>query len=71
MTHKNIYSMFTSLFPDLARSAMLWFPNGRDTIRIRQKDGREFIFIYTSEKDWRLETADCFLKRTLKLGQAR
>lgn len=39
----------------------MWFPNGRNSIRIRQKNGQEFIFTYHSQKDWKFETITSFL----------
>ena len=38
-----------------------YFPDGRNSIRIRQKNGQEFIFTYHSQKDWRFETITSFL----------
>lgn len=63
MSHSEIMKWFEYYFPDYSRNRVdVWFPNGRNSIRIRQKNGQEFIFTYHSQKkDWRFETITSFL----------
>ena len=45
MSHSEIMKWFEYYFPDYSRNRVdVWFPNGRNSIRIRQKNGQEFIF---------------------------
>lgn len=63
MIHNEVYKKFTSLFPEYAGNKVdCWFPNGKNSVRVRHKDKREFIFTYMSEKDWKLETLDSHIK---------
>lgn len=62
MSHSEIMKWFEYYFPDYSRNRVdVWFPNGRNSIRIRQKNGQEFIFTYHNQKDWRFETITSFL----------
>ena len=62
MSHSEIMKWFEYYFPDYSMNRVdVWFPNVRNSIRIRQKNGQEFIFTYHSQKDWRFETITSFL----------
>lgn len=62
MVHTDVYKWFALYFPDYAGDKVdKWFPNGKNSIRVRQTNGQEFIFTYNSQKDWRLETVNSFL----------
>ena len=57
MSHSEVMKWFESYFPDYSGDRIdMWFPNGRNSIRIRQKNGQEFIFTYHNQKDWKFET---------------
>lgn len=61
MVHTDVYKWFALYFPDYAEDKVdKWFPNGKNSIRIRQINGQEFIFSYNNQKDWRLETINSF-----------
>ena len=62
MIHKNILKKFIEIFPQYEATIELWFPSGKNRIRVRLIDRREFIFTYNSESDWCLETVDSFIK---------
>ena len=62
MLHKNILDNFKIIFPHYAGSIDVWFPSGKDKIRVRLSNGHEFIFSYMNESDWCLETVDRFIK---------
>ena len=62
MGHSDVMKWFEQYFPDYSGDRIdMWFPNGRNSVRIRQKNGQEFIFTYNSQKDWKFETITCFL----------
>lgn len=63
MSHNEIYQMFALQFPDYMVKE--WFPNGRNSIRIRQKNEQEFVFTYLSKTDWRFETIDSNIRGLL------
>ena len=52
MGHSEVMKWFENYFPDYSGDRIdVWFPNGRNSIRIRQKNGQEFIFTYHSQKE--------------------
>ncbi len=62
MVHTDVYNWFALYFPNYAgENVDKWFPNGKNSIRVRQTNGQEFIFTYNSQKDWRFETINSFL----------
>ena len=65
MTHKEIYKQFTSIFAEFSSSIAEWFPNGKNSIRIRMMDGNDFIFTVDG-KDWCFETKKNFVKQLKK-----
>lgn len=67
MTHKDIYKWFERYFELYAgNNVEVWFPCGKNTIRIRQTNGQEFIFTYNDPTDWRFETIGSFLHQMRK-----
>ena len=45
MTRNEVYKWFELYFPLYAgENAATWFPNGKNSIRVRQTNGAEFIF---------------------------
>lgn len=64
MNHKQVFKHFTNLFPLIAGSSVLtWFPNGKNSIRVRYVNGEDHVFTYNDSLDWSYETVDCFLKK--------
>ena len=61
MTQKEVYKAFELFFPQYTEHINVWFPNGKNSIRIRLANGNEFIFTCDSKGDWRFETLDSFL----------
>lgn len=63
--------MGTTIRPELSEKNPYWIERHRYyelkhfclqySIRIRQKNGQEFIFTYHSQKEWKLETITSFL----------
>lgn len=63
MKHDLIIYNFKNLMPHQARLIAEWFPNGKNSIRIRLTNKEEFIFTYNSEREWCYETVDSFIVR--------
>lgn len=64
MNHKEVYEQFTNLFPTLAgEKVAVWFTNGKNSIRIRETDGRELIFSIFGKNEWMMESLEHFMKR--------
>lgn len=63
MSHPDIFNKFSHMFPDKSVDIVIWFPNGRNSIRVRNSWNEEFIFTFNNSKDWMLETANSFLNR--------
>lgn len=63
MTHPRVYEEFKTYFPQYEQMMKLWFPNGKNSIRVRLNNGRELVFTYNGTNEWCFETVDNFLKR--------
>lgn len=63
MVASQIFEIFKTVLPTFGERTTLWFPNGKNGIRIRIDDGREFIFTYDSKDDWSFETVDRYIKK--------
>lgn len=69
MTHKDVYSRFVKMFPTYANERLIYFPNGKSSIRIRgiqgfpgMKDRQDIIFTCNFDcSEWKLETMENFL----------
>ena len=63
MAHKIIFEKFKSIFPHYSEIVDSWFPNGKNSVRIRFIGHRQdIVFTYSNTHDWRLETLDSFIK---------
>lgn len=65
MTHKDLRKLFSTLFPIWETMITEWWPNGKNSIRIRVNK-HDFIFTYNSPKEWSFETVDNFITRIKK-----
>ena len=63
MTHNEVYEQFKLSLPMYARTSETWFPNGKNSIRVRQIDGRDLIFTFDNNEEWCFETVKSFLNR--------
>ena len=68
MSHEKIYLTFKQLYPSIEAGIVEWFPNGKDSIRVRNIVGSDFIFTYHGPTDWCYETLDSFIRK-LKGGR--
>lgn len=66
MLQREVFEYFKLYFPQFAEHVTEWFPNGKNSIRVRQSNGQDFIFTYNGKKDWCFETVRCFLERVRK-----
>jgi len=70
MSHNEVYKWFELYFQLYAGDKVTtWFQNGKNSIRVRQTNGQEFVFTYNSKKDWRFETIDSYIKHVMKGGK--
>ena len=63
MTHDIVLQHFRKCFPHYANEIIAWFPNGKNSIRVRYDHGQEFIFTFNSESNWVYETVDSYIER--------
>lgn len=63
MAHKDVYKIFKQLFPMYAEKTTEWFPNGKNSIRVRIGGTvhYDFVFTFHTSKEWRFETVDNFI----------
>lgn len=65
MTHNEVWEAFKKRFSYASNCATYWFPNGKNSIRIRFPDGKpDLIFTYQNMKVWKIETVDSYLEST-------
>lgn len=70
MSHEKLYTVFKKQFPHCSKWVEEWFPNGKDSIRIRVTDGSDLVFTYHNGINWRFETVDSFINGLKKGGQS-
>lgn len=63
MKHVEVYEKLKEMFPKYVLYSEDWFPNGKNSVRVRIKDGSDFIFTYRSFNDWCLETVDSYIRK--------
>ncbi len=66
MRHVDVHEMFTRLFPMYSAGKYTWYPNGRNTIRIKIIENIEFIFTYHNNRCWSFETLPMYNKYRVK-----
>lgn len=62
MSHVIIFKQFTKHFPVWADQVKEWFPNGKNSIRVRLTVNTCYIFTWNGIEDWCLETVDSYIK---------
>lgn len=63
MTHENVLMYFKTYFPNVSECIDEWFPNGKDSIRVRMSYGEDFIFTCHDKSDWCYETLDSYIRK--------
>lgn len=67
MTANQVYESFKRMFPGYVNDQIVYFPNGKNSIRIRgvkDFDDGEIIFTVTNNQtEWKLESVRNFIKR--------
>lgn len=66
MIHTKVYEQFEKQFPQYSEYVDTWFPNGKNSVRVRIKDGSDFIFTYNNWTDWCFETVESYIKKMRK-----
>ena len=67
MTQKEVLKWFELYFPEYTGDRIdTWFPNGKNSIRIRQTNKQEFIFTFVDTSNWKFETINSFMKGQTK-----
>lgn len=64
MTHNDVFLSFKNLFGDeMTTKVQMWFPNGKNSIRLRFTDRGEYVFTINSKGSWCFETVEHFVSR--------
>lgn len=63
MNHEEIFECFKSNFPGDHFYVVEWFPNGKNSIRIRRINDRDYVFTYNGQHDWCYETVESFIRK--------
>lgn len=66
MNHNELFKKYKEIFQANDADIDVWFPNGKDSVRVRYKDKREFVFTYSKSDEWCIQTIKEFLKSTRK-----
>lgn len=67
MAHTTILKWFELYFPAYAGDNIkAWFPNGKNSIRVRQKNEHDFVFTFNNHDDWKFETIKSYINNTMK-----
>lgn len=62
--HNRIYEQLKSMTEFESTNVTAWFPNGRNSVRLRIKGCRsEMIFTFNGENKWSYETIDNYISR--------
>ena len=63
MLQTDVFEWFKLYFPQYVKHVETWFPNGQNSVRIRQTNGQDFVFTYNGKQDWCFETIDSYIKK--------
>lgn len=70
MSHEDIYKMFERSFDHMVKDVQRWEPSGANSVRIRLRNGNEYVFSFRGTDDWSLETTKSW-RRSLRLRERR
>ena len=64
MTQNQIHELFVNNFSQFIIGEIReWFPNGKNSIRVRMGDNRDYVFTYNDPNSWCFETVENFITR--------
>lgn len=63
MTHTAVLKYFKEMFPTYFENSTIWFPNGKNSIRVRMNNQRDLVFTIDTKERWRFETLGQYLDR--------
>lgn len=63
MKQEEVYKKFKSHFPEYDKHVEEWFPNGKNSVRVRLISGSDFIFTYNDWFDWSFETIESYIRK--------
>lgn len=63
MTHPEVLKRFKELFPQYFEDSTMWFPNGKNSIRIRMSYCGDLVFSIDNKGKWIFETISHYLDR--------
>ena len=61
MIRDEVYGLYKECLPDRAADTKEYFPNGKNSIRVRQNNGQDFVFTFIEPGSWKFETIDEFI----------
>jgi hypothetical protein len=56
-----LLTKFMEIYPISYEEIECWFPNGKNSIRVRLKGNDDLILTYISKKKWKIESVDSWL----------
>lgn len=67
MPHTEVLKFFELYFPFYAGDKIkVWYPNGKNSIRVRQQNDQDLVFTFNSHTNWKFETIKSFIDYTMK-----
>lgn len=69
MTHSKVYREFKLRFPLISEHVVEWFPNGKQSVRVRLIENdptSDYVFSFVGNHDWCFETVDSYIKKIKK-----
>lgn len=63
MFHTVVYDIFKDIFPEVAANSREWFPNGKNSVRVRSNNGSDFVFTYHGKDNWCYETVESYINK--------
>lgn len=66
MVHTELIKIFKDIFHVSDDKVECWFPNGKNSVRVRMKNCIELIFTYYKKDNWRVETVKSFIDNRLR-----
>lgn len=63
MIHTIIIEIFKQNFPQYKDNITEWYPNGKNSIRVKLKDKTEIVYTHNSDRNWSLESKKHFINK--------